>query len=297
MSFFEILRDKTFSKGIVAGTIDGTLARTKGSDFSYASISPGNLTFGQEGEKPEWFIAPWWCKHNIFDAKKTVENGVYKYEDAEKKLHVNPVTGEFYMELDSSVYYGRVPRQNGAWPNMLLEQNYFDKPLPVKDLKSLTFYIEYTLECLEDYMEGRAEKDKHSAQLLWTVSINNRNKKSPGFRDYQWFALQLFDKRWDIIPEFKSQDVGKEDSTYKYIYIPSSAAYSNEGAKLGVKKTVKYNALPEILNAFKEAKSLGYLKGCDFEDMAFGTTNFGMEMTGIYNLGARVHKWSITAEV
>ena len=96
----------------------------------------------------------------------------------------------------------------------------------------------------EDYDPG-----VHAAQYQWFVTVQNLREGSPGYGDYYWFGIQLFDDRNPVPPAGCHVDLG----TSKLIYAPGGDTYASESTHGGGPVTFEGDLLPEVLVGLERA--------------------------------------------
>lgn len=266
-----------------------------------------NLYEKYEQEPPIWTIAQWSSNFDImidgynlnqFDGglvNEIVSNGklVYGEEVPAKRVKVDSRDGSIYLESNCQVEYTQPRVSSDPWVHLLLEQSFGNNGnelVFIKDLKSLYVEANYTIEKFEDIMGDSANPSVHAAQLVWFITIQNRNVNSSGYGRYIWFGIPLWDNR----------SVGKQTAVYSahdkgtdtLIYSMASSDYLkyNGGVipDVNEKAKAKVDILNIVTNAFNNAKDKGYLANTNFEDLAIGGTNFGFEMPGTYNIGVKI---------
>lgn len=266
-----------------------------------------NLYEKYEQEPPIWTIAQWSSNFDIMIdgynlnrsndglVNEIVSNGklVYGEEVPAKRVQVDSRDGSIYLESNCQVEYTQPRVSSDPWVHLLLEQSFGNNGnelVFIKDLKSLYVEANYTIEKFEDIMGETANPNVHAAQLVWFITIQNRNINSSGYGRYIWFGIPLWDNR----------SVGKQTAVYSahdkgtdtLIYSMASSDYLkyNGGVipDINEKAKAKVDILNIVTNAFNNAKDKGYLANTNFEDLAIGGTNFGFEMPGTYNIGVKI---------
>ena len=271
------------SDGSVAGTICGTNA---------------------DGEAC-WVFSQWGSKYDIYDyAERNYFNGgdafTYvsdgKVIDGEtvpgKILTIDSTVGSVYMELNAETEYD-APRQDGeSWPHTLLSQDFGDNLVHVSELSDLVMNMSYEITKFEDCMGDTADSNKHCAQLVWYITLQNRTPGHEDYGKYVWFGITLWDNRISgaVFGGYAAEDAGKEDATHAFIYQPSSEIVHSDGKCPVVNeyRTVDFHLLEAARAAFNTAKERGYLGNTEWEDLYIGGMNFGFEVTGTYNVAAKI---------
>lgn len=290
-----LLTDATFSQGFWLGSTDESNGSAQGK-LDYEGAATGT---------PVWKLAQWNCINNdMAEATYSEEGNLRTYQTSGgNKVAVNTSSGTIGLELNTTSEYGMNgitsnPRKaNEPWPTLLLEYSLGDKQiLKIADKKELRMDIIYNIEKLEDHIPvGRLDRNLHSAQFQWFVTVQNRTIGSPDFGRYIWFGLNFYDKRYEYGPFYAAEDGGKENNTGAFIYMPAMKNIMGVqgGSKIGKEMKVDVDILPIIKEAFKLAQQRRYLLNTTWEDLYVGATNIGWEVTGTYNVAVSIKAFSI----
>lgn len=207
-----------------------------------------------------------------------------------KKFGFDSKDGSIYLELNAEVEYD-APRKSGEmWCHLLYEQDFSSNLVQLSSLSSLAVYSEYAVSKFEDKMGGKADASLHAAQVVWYLTLQNRNKSSKDYGSYIWFGIGLWDNRSEgkTMPLYAANDGG----TSAFIYSPSSTKYltSSDGIlpKVGHKAIARMDVLDVAKGAYDLAIERGYLGSTKYEDLYVGGTNFGFEVPGTYNIGVDI---------
>jgi hypothetical protein len=252
-----------------------------------------------------WVFPQWGSKYDIYNyADRSYFNGgkAFTYvSDGKlidgkkipgKVLTIDSSVGSIYMELNAQAEYD-APRKDGeSWPHTLLSQDFGDNLVHVSELADLVMNMSYQITKFEDCMGSTANENKHCAQLVWYITIQNRTKGHPDYGKYVWFGITLWDNRisGEAFGGYAAEDGGKADATHAFIYQPSSALVHSNGKCPVVDeyRVVDFHVLEAAMEAFKTAKERGYLGDTEWEDLYIGGMNFGFEVTGTYNVAAMI---------
>ncbi len=287
------LRDVLFENGFRLSKLDEGAAEYH--DTALATLN--------KGATPVWSAAQWSSKYDLLGGTHSGGFGEYTFEydgtnPSAKALSVNVKTGDISLTLNAEAEYETDRKEGEPWPCILIEQSWFGGDLiRVADLSELTMRMDYTVTKLEDKMHGAPHAGLHCAQLVWYVTLQNRNLDSPDYGKYIWFGLCLYDNRLagTVSALYAAEDGGKEENTGAFIYQPSSSDWSPTGRVANVKEKMQIRF--DLRKAAKEAYDLAiarnYLGGTKFEDLYIGSTNFGFEVTGTYNVSADISNLGI----
>ncbi len=282
-----LMKDTLFGNGIHCC---GTTAANAATDYT-------NYTTFIEGATPSWQICQWDSLYDMQDvANPTFSNGVYTFADGNSKtLQLNSNTGSIYMEILGEKEYPTKDRQDSTdlWPHLLLQQEWFGSDLvQLSSLSSMNMKMTYTVTKFEDKMHGKADAGLHRAQFVWYITLQNRTEGHADYGEYMWFGLMLFDntETGDVTTTYYRGDDDTENNTGMLMCLPGSSAWSSTGkiAKVGETIHVDYNVLTAAQEAFNYAKRKGWFANSSWSDIYIGSTNFGFEIPGTYNIGVQI---------
>lgn len=208
-----------------------------------------------------------------------------------KKVGFNSITGGIYLESNCEVEYEHARTGSEEWVHLLLSQKFDNNLINIKNLSSLVMEADFTIDFCANKMGSEYNKGKHAAQLVWYITIQNRNKSSNEYGRYIWFGVPLWDNRTEgqTTNLYRAYDNG----TSTLIYNPSSVdIFKNNAGKqplIGQRALAQIDVLNIISEAFTYAKDNGYFTKTKFDDLAIGGTNFGYEIPGIFNIGSTIH--------
>ena len=254
-----------------------------------------------------WVFPQWGSKYDLYDyAERNFFNGgdgftyisngksINGVKIPAKILSIDSSDGSIYMELNAQVEYDR-PRQDGeSWPHTLLSQDFGPDAnlIHLSELEDLVMNMSYEITKFEDCMGSTANSNKHCAQLVWYITLQNRVKGHKDYGKYVWFGITLWDNRISgaSFGGYAAEDAGKEDATHAFIYQPSSAIVHPDGKCPVVNeyRTVDFHLMEAAKTAFNTAKDRGYLGDTTWEDLYIGGMNFGFEVTGTYNVAVQI---------
>ena len=287
-----LFNDPYLKNGINILSVDGSESKAIG--------------FGSSQGAPAWTFAQWHSKYDLrtYESLKYTQKGTAfelssygatgsdgNYIPA-KVIKIDSKIPSIYMELNAEVEFEKPKEDGEGWPHTLLSQDFSGALVHVSEQKELKAHMEYTVTKFDDKMNGQADAAKHCAQLVWYVTLQNRNPESAGYGQYVWFGFNLWDNRHSggVCPEYAAQDLGKEDATKAFIYQPASDVFfdAKRMPTVGEQAKIEFDFLPTAKQAFELAKSRGYLPQTNWDDIYIGSMNFGWEVTGIYNVGVQI---------
>ena len=256
---------------------------------------------GAPGE-PVWTAAQWYSHFNLADAKRApLRSGSSRFFDGAKAVTFG-VAGspeaDVIFALDGHKEYGdRAPEEGDPWPHLLVEQELTHHPV-LPALQSVPLRIQYRLLKSQAFHLPGWDDHRHTAQFLLYITIQNGNHGSPGFRDYLWFGVPMYDARTPFPKRFTAPDKGsaKKLGTGKFIFLPGAEEYAAKPAKDGEWVTLDHDLLPLMRESLESAWSAGYLLDSKWPaDYQLAGMNLGWEVTGPLDVAMQVRGLSLTA--
>jgi hypothetical protein len=272
----EVLTDTKFAKGFaLTGATHAAPMRVE--------------TFGQKDVTPEWRM-PQWTSKGLLDRVQVDEDTV-RLTDDYKSVTLNRKTGAINLSLDTSKEYDP-PRTSTSqpWVHLLLEQPRFQKPIKVSETAEIWAEVEFELTKNKEH--GTNDPNIHAAQLSWFLYLKNTDPESKGFHDFVWFGLSMFDSRHDFVPDYAMQDFAQPNGSF--IRSLGTKRFFDEPLKVGERRTIRFNIREEIREAIALAHKNGFIVNTTFDDVVLDGTNIGWEVPGTYDVGATLHKISVT---
>ncbi|MBQ2769326.1 MAG: hypothetical protein IJF44_05085 [Clostridia bacterium] len=282
-----LLGDTLFGNGV---KVFGTTSANQATDYTvYNTLI--------EGATPNWQVAQWDSRYDFQDVSNpSFSNGVYTFTDNNAKtLKLNSNTGGIYMEILGEKEYPTQDRQNSTdlWPHLLMQQEWFGSDLvQLSSLSSMKMKMTYTVNRFENKMHGSVNEGLHRAQFVWYITLQNRTEGSADYGEYMWFGLTLFDNAdvGESTTTFYRGDDDTEHNTGMLICLAGAQSWSPTRKIPGVGETVSvnYDILTEAKAAFDYAKGKGWFSSSSWSDIYIGSTNFGFEIPGTYNIGVQI---------
>lgn len=256
----------------------------------------GKLAGLEEGE-PAWNLAQWSSKHDLVTATgEKLASGALRYANQGKSVVIGlPGTEDADLTLGvrAQAEYGDHARKKGEpWPHLLATQRFELHPA-LKDLEKLVLSIsvrlrESTLGKTEDY-----DSRIHAAQFVFYVTAQNLNRQSPGYGDYLYFGVPLYDDRY---PHGTPKPFAAPDAAGKFIYTPPASVYTSETTHSGQWVTITKDLLPLLLEGLNTAWARGFLPAShDLSDYRVGGMNLGWEVPGVLNVQMQLRDLSLKA--
>lgn len=284
-----LVADSTFGNGII---LRGT---NSGNPVTSDTFKPFSDALGPAC----WMLSEWGSSHPLRTTVATGNDTSVSYSNEGKKITFSRSengTG-IEMEIFTSREFHAARKSGEDWPHLLLEQE-LRPQLRVDSITSLMLNLNAQLMYCNNRMKSQEFDPKiHTAQFSLYLAVNNRNRNSPGYGDYVWFGVPLYDYRYKHINLYKAKDVGKADATGRFIYsIAGRSAYQGSFHDQNWKHIAK-DLYPEIRKAFETAKHNGYLTASSWEDMYITGMNIGWEVPGTFDAGLQLEGLSLVATV
>jgi len=273
--------------------------------FALMDPTPGKkLVYGQltglaSASQPAWNLAQWASKFPLQPAdKKTLPDDSIQYADRGKTIIIGkPGTPEADLSLGvwGRAEYDRQRRKGENWVHLLVQQNVENSP-SLGDLMQLPLHVEARLLSFRDYPDVVYDPHLHAAHIHVTLTIQNRNRQSPGFGQYYWFQIVLYDNRDRVPKAFAAKDSGKADATGKFIFAPSGDTFTKDSVHDGQWITIDKDLMPLVQQGLTMAWSRNFLPGSKtLADYRIGLIAVGWEVSGIYDVNFQIRNLSLQA--
>ena len=215
-----------------------------------------------------------------------------------KKCNENPF--DIRMELDGRIEYDhRIPRAGQAWPHLLLERHFLEKPRITK-LRSVHWRIDFRIPASERETGLDGWNDGlHTAQFLAYLTLQNLNPEDAGYGDYLWFGVPMFDIRHRHAPRYAAEDfsTAEKEGTGRMIFLPGADEYFNDDPHTGQWITINRDILPLLHESLEAAWNRGFLKDSrNPDDYRLSMMNIGWEITAPIHAVAEIRNFMISAE-
>jgi hypothetical protein len=194
-------------------------------------------------------------------------------------------------------YAGKLRQPGEPWPHLLIEQH-FASPIKLNALAQLNFAIEMRIDrCKPDpAAEGKLDKGLHTAQASAYWTVHNITHGNHDYQEMIWFGIPLFDARYDVPPAYYAVDAGKEDASGKFICLLDGKRFWSGRTGDGQWRKLNADLLILMREALATAKTRGYLKTTEFEDLAVTSFNLGWEIEGPYDAALEFRGLSMKAQ-
>jgi len=133
----------------------------------------------------------------------------------------------------------------------------------------------------------------HAAQFQVFLNVQNLNRESPGYGDFLYLGIPLYDSRYPVPHRFTAPDqVGK------FIYTPGGAVYTDKRMADGDWISLDKDVLPIIRKGLEKAWASGFLQASrNLADYYISAMNMGWEVPGILDVSAQVRDLSLRITV
>ena len=248
---------------------------------------------GADGE-PNWDLAQWHSRFDISGAPaQPVPSGGWAWANAVKRVVIAGGPGDdadLVLALDAVTEYdGKLREAGEPWPHLLAGQR-FEPPVALAEVRAVVFTVAARLR------ESRAREDvdlnpmRHAAQFLAHITVQNRNRQSPGYGDFLWFGIPLYDSRRRIPRPFQAPD----QAHAKFIFTPPGQAYTSASLHDGEWVRISRDLLPLIREGLQAAWSKGFLQDSQDEaDYYLAAFSIGWEMPGPVHAAVQVRDLSL----
>ena len=290
-----LLDDTRFQQGVVVHS------PTPGKHVVVGMLTPFSETVTAE---PRWNLAQWHSHFSLVDAKpEMMADAAVRYFDGAKTIVFHPKAGkgtpDLAMGIDAITEYGdNIPKPGDAWPHILLERKLIGNPI-LTELKAVHFHIRFRIPKQEKKQTTEWIEKYHTAQFLFYMTIQNLNRDNPGYGDYYWYGVAMYDARYRHTPGHQAVDrtTEKKKGTGKFIFNLPGKEYFPESAHDGEWITIDKDILPMIVQGLESAWERGYLSQSQvMADYRLSGMNIGWEVTGPMNVMAEIADFSIEIE-
>jgi hypothetical protein len=249
-------------------------------------VKQGTIRPIESAAKPIWGLAQWHSRFTLAGAKpERLPNGAIRFADGAKSVTFFPADSEpdiAFGLLGILEYENKAPKPGDPWPHLLAERKLAAQPA-ITDLAAMPFFVQYRLVKEKVSRPEGFTPRRHTAQFVFYITVQNRNRESAGFGDYYWFGVPMYDTRQRIPKAHKAMDVGsdRKPATGKFIFNPGGERYTSQSAHDRDWVTIDKDLLPLVREGLEAAWERGYLKDShDPADYRLGGMNTGWEVTG-----------------
>lgn len=280
----ELIRDPHFQFGFIL------LAPTPGN-----RVVLGNLPGHEPAEKPVWLLEQWSSQHPLaLTPPQRLTNGSLRYANVAKAVTVGrPGTADADLTLavKASTEYGTRSRKAGEpWVHLLVEQD-LRSPPALGHLASARLQVQARLRASQKISTPDYTPTLHAAQFQIFFSVQNLNHQSPGYGQYLWFGIPLYDDRQRMPPAHKARDTG---GTRMFIFTPAGDTYTTRSAHDCEWIAVDKDLLPLMREGLQTAWQQGFLNDSRaLADYRIAGMNLGWELPGVFDVEMQVRNLSL----
>ena len=250
-----LILDPTYQSGPSVRTPESVLS------FTTSNLYP----FGNDGSKTWWTISQWGAKYPLSSTtpKTVLANGAVEYKTLGLRVVLGP--GNYALlgvnEVGHGTHIQRLGTVSKSEGFIALEPK--SNPannIPISQLASVQYKMSFRL------VKAQAVKPvpaSEAAQASANLRFTNRNPSSPGYGEWVYFIIKLYDNRNRTIDYNIKKDGGTGSLLYR---LPSSDFYGNKSAWDKQWITIDKDILPMFAKAIQVGYSKGYLKSSDLGD-------------------------------
>jgi hypothetical protein len=233
--------------------------------------------------QPVWQLAQWHSRFVLThfaapDTGSLCVSNVAKRLCLERSPSQDPI---LTLHLDSRPEYQDHLRRSLSqpWVHLLVQQEIRDAPT-LADLTGLRLRFQARLREAETFRPDGYTPSLHAAQFQVVLTLNNTRRESPGYGDYLWFVVPIYDDRYATPPEYIARDFAVTRG--KLIYNPGAEALGLPPARVGEWLTADIDLRPWLERALDTAWNQGYLRDSrDPADYRLAHLNLGWEVPGL----------------
>jgi hypothetical protein len=253
----------------------------------------------QAAGAPVWELAQWNSRFPFTNKSTLPASSLAASNSAQWITWDRPSRSEsavLSLGVDSRTAYNGRLRQSPSesWVHLLVQQSIADAP-SLSEAASFRLHFEARLRESETFRPEGYSTNLHAAQFQVVVTLNNFRRDSPGFGDYLWFVLPVYDDRHDVPPEYVAQDFAVTRG--KLIYNPGGAALGVRPMGVGHWLEVDCDLRPWLERALETAWARGYLRDSkSLADYRLAHLNVGWEVPGLNRVAMDLSGLSLRAQ-
>jgi len=305
----QLLMDPKFENGFLA--IHGAGKKIDENDYIPEGYYDGNVTlkYGDNKKSPTWTLRQNNDVYNLNDVyhddvKPEMIDDYYVFTDNSKKLAVNPVKGNLYMELNASQEYPRDRIEEGEWCHMLIASS-LSKNTTVSETSSIQLTMDIQLLKNED-RHLLVYHENPVGQFLMYIQMTSTSPNETSNKTF-WFGIPLFDTQYPYagqMVESAQEDFASGSNTGGLIYkIAGKDIYGDENITLTdmKKHSINIDLKPYFERAIELAHKTKMTSGnyfwsdTEFEDLVITDMNLGYELPGRRDMGIEISNFSMLA--
>ncbi len=285
----ELIRDPHFQNGFLL------LEPEPGKRAAY-----GEAIDAAAPPKPVWDLAQWSSKFPLAAVRtKRLPDGSLLFTNMAKRVCVGaPGSAEADLSLgvNASAEYGHRARKSPdePWVHLLVQQD-LENPPSLAELESCRFHVEARLKHSQLHRTEDYAPSRHAAQFLIYLTVANRNPASPGYGQYYWFGIPVYDDRSRVAPAYQARDFG---GTKMFIYTLASDVFASESTHDHQWVTLARDLLPLMREGLEAGWKRGFMPGSlELADYRIAAVVIGWEVPGIFDVDVQLRNLSLRASL
>lgn len=248
--------------------------------------------------KPVWDLCQWSSRFQLEAVRaKRSPREVLCFTNTAKRVALGPLGSDgadLSLGVNASVEYAGRARKAPAepWVHLLVQQE-FERPPSLADLASCRFHVQARLTHSKLIRTDDYTPSLHAAQFIIYLTVANRNPRSPGFGQYYWFGIPLYDDRERIVPAYQAKDFG---DTQMFIYTLASDVFMRQSTHDKEWVTFAKDLLPLLREGLAAGWQRGFMPGSrDVADYRVTGIVIGWEVPGIFDVELQLRNLSLRA--
>jgi hypothetical protein len=250
---------------------------------------------GKSADEPVWQLAQWSSRHPLDQATPVAPAaaGGFRLSNSARSVSFGGDDGMLTLAVNAAAEYGDHPRaKTEPWVHLLVEQPIATTPRLV-DLSELRLHLEARRVKAKLASDVGYDPAIHAAQFQLFLSIQNLEKGSPGFGNYLWFGIPIYDNRHRLHPTYAAPDFG---GTGKFIYTAATKHFTTGSTHDDNWVTFDADLLPLIREGLTTAHARGFLKDSPNEgSFRVAALNMGWEVPGTFDVELQVRHLTLNA--
>jgi len=250
--------------------------------------------------KPVWDLCQWSSKFPLAAARgpwPANNDGLCFTNQAKRVCMGRPGSpdADLALGVNASVEYGNRARQTAEapWVHLLVQQEITNPP-SLAELDSCRFHVEARLNHSKLHRTADYSPSRHAAQFLIYLTVANRNSHSPGYGQFLWFGIPIYDDRSRLPPAYHEQDFA---GSRMFIYTMAAEVFTKESTQDGHWVTFAQDLLPLMRQGLAAGWQRGFLSGSrDLTDYRVTNIVVGWEVPGIFDVELQLRNLQLEAQ-
>ncbi len=176
-------------------------------------VQVGAIQPNDSSDEPIWGLAQWHSRFTLADVEREhLPDGGVRFSDGAKTVTflAPEADADISFGVEGNTEYRGKPRQVGdPWPHLLAERKLLNHPA-ITELKSVHMAVRYRLVRAKINRPPGFDERVNTAQFVFFITVQNRNRDSAGFGDYFWFGVPFYDARYRLPRAHKAVDRGSD---------------------------------------------------------------------------------------